>query len=100
MGMVGSLVMPHNIHMHSALVQEPRIPMETTGEKSAAMVYHGIESAVSVSITVFINIALMAVFASGFYDQGIQEVGLFTAGRCFFIPPCQYDTRITRLNEL
>lgn len=75
--------MPHNIYLHSALVQEPRIPMVTTGDKREAMLYNGIESAVSLAITVFINLALMAVFASGFYnkDDGITAVGLSTAGR-------------------
>lgn len=86
LGMVGALVMPHNIYLHSALVQNPRagVSMVTTGDKLAAMLYNAIESAGSLSITVFINIALMAVFASGFYqqDHGITEVGLSTAGRC------------------
>jgi natural resistance-associated macrophage protein 2 len=86
--MAGALVMPHNIYLHSALVQEPCIPMETTGDKRAAILYNGIESGVSLTITVFINLALMAVFASGFHgqDHGISEVGLSTAGRCFCVP--------------
>jgi natural resistance-associated macrophage protein 2 len=83
MGMVGALVMPHNIYLHSALVQEPRMPVITTGDKREAILYNGIESGVSLLITVFINLALMAVFASGFYGQntGIAEVGLSSAGR-------------------
>lgn len=87
MGMVGALVMPHNIYLHSALVQEPRMPVATTGDKREAILYNGIESAVSLMITVFINLALMAVFASGFYNQdhGISEVGLSTAGRYYVI---------------
>lgn len=84
MGMIGALVMPHNIYLHSALVQEPRMQMVTTGDKREAILYNGIESAVSLAITVFINLALMAVFASGFYNQkhAISSVGLSTAGRC------------------
>jgi natural resistance-associated macrophage protein 2 len=84
MAMVGALVMPHNMFLHSALVQDPRMPSVTCGDKREAIWYNGIESAVSLLITVVINLALMAVFASGFYNQdhGIKEVGLSTAGRC------------------
>jgi natural resistance-associated macrophage protein 2 len=81
--MLGAQVMPHNIYLHSALVQKPRMPLDTTGAKREAILYNAIESGVSLSITVFINLALMAVFARGFHGHihDIQEVGLNSAGR-------------------
>ena len=96
MGMVGALVMPHNIYLHSALVQDAPQPLLTTGDKREAMLYNGIESAVSLGVTVFINLALMAVFASGFYNQdhGIAKVGLSSAGRCISPLAATADTSL------
>jgi len=84
-GIVGSLVMPHNIFLHSALVQSRKIDLAQVGAKREAILYNAVESALSLSITVFINIFVMAVFAAGFHARHVAEgldVGLSTAGRC------------------
>ena len=89
-GMVGALVMPHNIFLHSALVQSREIDLTSTSAKKEAIMYNAIESALSLSVTVIINLSLMAVFASGFHGQsdlGITEVGLGSAGQCATPPP-------------
>lgn len=82
-GIVGALVMPHNIFLHSALVQSRKIDLGHNSAKHEAIVYNSIESAASLFITVIINLSLMAVFASGFHtlEHDIPEVGLSTAGR-------------------
>jgi NRAMP (natural resistance-associated macrophage protein)-like metal ion transporter len=88
-GMVGALVMPHNIFLHSALVQSREIDLTSTSAKREAIMYHSIESAFSLGITVVINLCLMAVFASGFHGRaelGITEVGLGSAGKCALLP--------------
>lgn len=84
-GMVGALVMPHNIFLHSALVQSREIDLTSTSAKKEAIMYNSIESGLSLAVTVIINLSLMAVFASGFHNQaelGITEVGLGSAGEC------------------
>jgi natural resistance-associated macrophage protein 2 len=83
-GIVGALVMPHNIFLHSALVQSRKIDMNHTGAKREAILYNAIESGFSLSVTVVINLFVMAVFAAGFHgrDHRIPEVGLLTAGKC------------------
>lgn len=84
-GMVGALVMPHNIFLHSALVQSREIDLTSTSAKKEAIMYNAIESALSLGVTVIINLSLMSVFASGFHNRpelGITEVGLGSAGRC------------------
>jgi natural resistance-associated macrophage protein 2 len=85
-GMVGALVMPHNIFLHSALVQSRRIDLSSTAAKREAILYNAIESGMSLGVTVVINLSLMAVFAEGFHGQGaglgISEVGLSSAGTC------------------
>lgn len=77
--------MPHNIFLHSALVQSRKIDLSHTGAKQEAILYNAIESGCSLSITVVINIFVMAVFAAGFHnlpDIDKAAVGLSTAGEC------------------
>lgn len=91
-GIVGALVMPHNIFLHSALVQSRKIDDSRVGANREAILYNAIESAVSLSITVMINLFVMSVFAAGFHDVGI-EVGLSTAGECAHRGSSCYATR-------
>ena len=83
-GTVGALVMPHNIFLHSALVQSRKIDMSHSGAKQEAIMYNGIESALSLGVTVIINLFVVAVFAEGFFEKGAgaADVGLSTAGEC------------------
>ena len=75
--------MPHNIFLHSALVQSRKIDMSHAGAKREAILYNAVESAVSLSITVVINLMVMAVFAVGFYGtDAAASVGLSSAGKC------------------
>ena len=46
----GSLIMPHNIYLHSALVQSRKLMTSTPGTKREALVYFGIESALSLVV--------------------------------------------------
>eukprot|EP01025_Chloroclados_australasicus_P039390 TRINITY_DN4074_c0_g1_i1.p1 TRINITY_DN4074_c0_g1~~TRINITY_DN4074_c0_g1_i1.p1 ORF type:complete len:657 (-),score=91.20 TRINITY_DN4074_c0_g1_i1:420-2138(-) len=81
LGIVGSLVMPHNIFLHSSLVLSRKIDTTSDGAKSEAIKYNAVESAVSLAITVVINLSVMSVFAAGFHGKDIDDVGLSTAGR-------------------
>lgn len=75
--------MPHNIFLHSALVQSRKIDMSHREAKKEAILYNAVESAVSLSITVVINLFVMAVFAVGFYGKDVAaQVGLSSAGEC------------------
>eukprot|EP00878_Enallax_costatus_P009171 GHUV01009586.1.p1 GENE.GHUV01009586.1~~GHUV01009586.1.p1 ORF type:complete len:419 (+),score=81.59 GHUV01009586.1:440-1696(+) len=78
--LVGSLIMPHNIYLHSALVQTRALRNEDEHHKREALVYYGIESAMSLLISVFINMFVTGVFAAGFYGQALQDIGLENAG--------------------
>ena len=45
------------------------------------MLFFGMESAAALSVSLFINICVVAVFARGFYGKGIPDIGLENAGR-------------------
>jgi natural resistance-associated macrophage protein 2 len=81
MGVVGALVMPHNIFLHSALVQSRKIDMSSKVAKREAILYNAIESGASLGITVVINLFVVAVFAAGFHGtDAVKDVGLSSAG--------------------
>lgn len=89
--MVGALVMPHNIFLHSELVQrrELSLAVNGAGAKREAVRYFSMESALSLAVTVLINLCVMAVFAAGFHDDAhiAASVGLSSAGRCAAMQP-------------
>jgi NRAMP (natural resistance-associated macrophage protein)-like metal ion transporter len=78
--LVGSLIMPHNIYLHSALVQTRRLHASSASTKREALTYFGLESAIALFIAVLINLFVIAVFAAGFYGSGADDIGLATAG--------------------
>ncbi|EFJ51763.1 hypothetical protein VOLCADRAFT_56724, partial [Volvox carteri f. nagariensis] len=79
--LLGSLIMPHNIYLHSALVQTRRLGSDAPGAKREALTYFGIESALSLVVAVVINLFITAVFAAGFYGADLPDIGLQNAGR-------------------
>ena len=67
--LVGSLIMPHNIYLHSALVQSRQLRRQDDAHRQEALVYYGIESGLSLLVSVFINMFVTCVFAAGFYGE-------------------------------
>ena len=80
--LVGSVLMPHNVFLHSALVlTRTRDATVTTPHKRRALWYLGTDSAIALLLSLAINVAVVAVFAKGFYGQpGAGQAGLTTAG--------------------
>mmetsp|Transcript_69996 Transcript_69996/g.226423 ORF Transcript_69996/g.226423 Transcript_69996/m.226423 type:complete len:536 (+) Transcript_69996:132-1739(+) len=77
-GMLGCVIMPHNLFLHSALVQSRVIHQ---GEEREAVFLFGIESTVAIFTSLLINTSVVAVFAKGFYGTSAADViGLRTAG--------------------
>ena len=49
--------------------------------KQEAIVYYGIEGALALFVSLGINVAVVSVFADGFYGKGVASIGLENAGR-------------------
>lgn len=80
-GVVGCIIMPHNVFLHSALVQSRKINTAKKNRVREAMKYYSIESALALLISLFINICVTTVFAKGFYgSQEADTIGLENAG--------------------
>ncbi|CAE7329161.1 NRAMP2 [Symbiodinium pilosum] len=78
-GMVGCVIMPHNLFLHSALVQS-RV-LQPGGEAEAIQLFT-VESAAAILTSLVINTFVVAVFAKGFYGKpGTDMIGLANAGQ-------------------
>ncbi|MGE5489167.1 MAG: Nramp family divalent metal transporter [bacterium] len=69
-GMLGATVMPHNLYLHSALVQTRRIG-GTTEEKRVACRYNLIDSVIALNGALIVNAALLVLAAAVFFKNNI-----------------------------
>ncbi|GMF65814.1 unnamed protein product [Phytophthora lilii] len=68
-GIVGAVIMPHNIFLHSALVQSRQVNRNNDRKVREANKYFAIESAIALFVSFLINLAVLAVFAKGFFSS-------------------------------
>ncbi|XP_034550840.1 natural resistance-associated macrophage protein 2-like [Notolabrus celidotus] len=73
-GIVGAVIMPHNIYLHSALVKSREVDRTNKKEVREANKYFFIESTVALFISFLINVFVVSVFAEAFYGRTNQEV--------------------------
>ncbi len=72
-GIIGATVMPHNLYLHSSLVQTRRINQSEKGIWSAIK-YNFIDSAIALNAAFFVNAAILVLAASTFFKAGMHEV--------------------------
>jgi manganese transport protein len=72
-GIIGATVMPHNLYLHSALVQTRRLG---TDERSIrrGIRFNTIDSVVALSIAFFVNAAILVLAATVFHGHGSVEL--------------------------
>ncbi|MGC4022263.1 MAG: Nramp family divalent metal transporter [Cyclobacteriaceae bacterium] len=72
-GIIGATVMPHNLYLHSSLVQTRRFDTSEKGIWSAIK-YNLIDSAIALNAAFFVNAAILILAASTFFRAGLYEV--------------------------
>ncbi|HEX5171919.1 MAG TPA: divalent metal cation transporter, partial [Cyclobacteriaceae bacterium] len=72
-GIIGATVMPHNLYLHSSLVQTRRIDTSEKGIWSAIK-YNFVDSAIALNAAFFVNSAILVLAASTFFRAGLFEV--------------------------
>jgi manganese transport protein len=72
-GILGATVMPHNLYLHSSIVQT-RAWQPTTKKRWEAIKFGTIDSTVALSFALFINSAILIVAAATFHFSGYQNV--------------------------
>ena len=70
LGIIGATVMPHNLYLHSALVQTRRVS-RTIDSKAQACKYNFFDSVFALNAAFFINSAILILAAAVFYRHGI-----------------------------
>jgi manganese transport protein len=72
-GILGATVMPHNLYLHSSIVQT-RAWQQTPEKKWEAIKFGTIDSTVALSLALFVNAAILVVAAATFHFSGYHEV--------------------------
>ncbi|MEO7922373.1 MAG: Nramp family divalent metal transporter [Chitinophagaceae bacterium] len=72
-GIIGATVMPHNLYLHSALVQTRKIKRDTAGIKKALKL-NFIDSAIALNLAFFVNAAILVLAATVFFKTGRTDV--------------------------
>jgi manganese transport protein len=72
-GILGATVMPHNLYLHSSIVQTRRYD-ETIEGKKEAVKFAFIDSTIALSFALFINAAILIVAAATFHTSGNNDV--------------------------
>lgn len=78
LGIIGATVMPHNLYLHSGLVQTRAYDRHDDEAKARAIKLAAIDSNVQLTLAFFVNAMLLVVGAAVFFGHG-DEVGTFTA---------------------
>jgi len=72
-GILGATVMPHNLYLHSALVQSRRISHTPSGIRSGVR-FNTIDSVVALNGAFFVNAALLVMAAATFHSVGMHDI--------------------------
>ncbi len=72
-GIIGATVMPHNLYLHSSLVQT-RTFKRTPIDIKKALRFNTIDSAIALNLALFVNAAILILSAATFYKNGKHEV--------------------------
>ena len=72
-GIVGATVMPHNLYLHSSIVQTRAFKRDEEGRRQATR-WATIDSTIALTLALFVNAAILIVAAEAFHKTGHTEV--------------------------
>ena len=72
-GILGATVMPHNLYLHSSIVQTRKYG-DTAASKAEAIRFATIDSGVALMFALFINAAILVMAAATFHGSGHENV--------------------------
>jgi manganese transport protein len=72
-GIIGATVMPHNLYLHSSLVQTRKFDRTKAGIKQA-LKYNFIDSTIALNLAFFVNAAILILAAATFHKAGLFDV--------------------------
>lgn len=84
-GIIGATVMPHNLYLHSSLVQTRKFERTSAGIKQA-LKYNFIDSTIALNLAFLVNAAILILAAATFYRNGMFEVAEIQDAHRFLEP--------------
>ena len=72
-GIVGATVMPHNLYLHSSVVQTRLVEDSDAGRREAIR-FCTLDAVISLSLALLVNAAIMVLAASAFHGNGHRDV--------------------------
>ncbi|WP_269226934.1 Nramp family divalent metal transporter [Flavobacterium eburneipallidum] len=84
-GIIGATVMPHNLYLHSSLVQTRKFDRSGAGIKQA-LKYNFIDSTIALNLAFLVNAAILILAAATFYRNGLHEVAEIQDAHRFLEP--------------
>lgn len=72
-GIIGATVMPHNLYLHSALVQTRKIQKDEESKRKAIR-WNFIDSTVALNLALFVNAAILILAAAAFHKNGVTNI--------------------------
>src|SRR5476649_2682844 len=73
-GILGATVMPHNLYLHSSIIQTRKFVQNSAG-KAEAIKFGTIDSTFALMFALFINAAILILAAAAFHGNGHEQVG-------------------------
>merc|ERR1719230_2311349 len=73
-GVIGAIIMPHNLYLHSALVKSRAIDTNNKKKVREANMYYFIEAAIALGVSLVINVFIVSVFAEGLYKKTNNDI--------------------------
>ena len=73
-GILGATVMPHNLYLHSSIIQTRKFLQNSAG-KAEAIKFGAIDSTFALMFALFINAAILVLAAAAFHGNGHEQVG-------------------------
>ncbi|GAB4233804.1 MAG: Nramp family divalent metal transporter [Deltaproteobacteria bacterium] len=84
-GILGATVMPHNLYLHSSLVQSRRV-VKTANGIHQSLKYNVIDSVVALNIAFFINAAILVMSAAVFFRSGHTDIASIQDAHALLAP--------------
>jgi manganese transport protein len=72
-GILGATVMPHNLYLHSSIVQSRKYERTPKGKREAITMAN-VDSALALTVALFVNAAILIVAAAVFHQRGLFDV--------------------------
>jgi len=85
LGILGATVMPHNLYLHSSIVQTRKYDTSDEGKKEAIK-FATLDSTIALMLALFVNAAILILAAATFYKSGNTEIASIEQAFQFLTP--------------